>query len=252
MRTDRRHGDPGTGGRGAARFPRILAAGDQLCLAGAWSDVVEVSLSLREAIVPGLKEVVAALGAPKAAQALDLSAGLAVAKAGFPLPALIDRAGGELLRAKGERRARTGEKRWKKAVSWDGVAIGWHDWGLVVELGMALCRAIEAREAPRGLIRRLAAIHALFRRHEGALEAGAAREAASIAKHRWLWAYGLAGSREEMVESDGARLVARLSRLALEDADEPVPGALRRTEQEAAGWLGMVAGIAHWREKEQG
>ncbi len=228
---------------------RVAADSGEVVLVGAWSEVVEVAGALRDALAPGLKEVVQALGASKAAQSIDASAGLALAPPGVPLAHLAARAGEELRRAKGERRTRTGEKRWKRALSWDGVAIGWPDAALAVELALALARAIEAGELPRGVLRRLTAIHALWRRHEAALDAGATREAAAAAKRRWLWAYQL-GRAQAGIDgprvNDGARLLSRLSRLALEDADE---GGARRTEQEAAAWLGMVAEIAHRRTR---
>lgn len=224
---------------------QLLAGTADLLLIGAWSEIVDLAAPLRDALIPGLQRVARALGASKAADALDASAGIAISPPGAPLARLVDCAGEELHRAQGERRTRTGEKRWKRALSWSGVPIGWQDLRLAVALGSELARAISARQVPSGVLWRLAAIHALFRRHEEALDAGATRDAAAAAKRRWLWAYQL-GRAQAHLQGDGARLIARLSKLALDDVDE---GNARRTEQEAAAWLGIVAEIAHRRTR---
>jgi cellulose biosynthesis protein BcsQ len=226
----------------------ILAGGDDLFLVGAWSEIVDTSLALRQAIVPPLREVVRALAGEGEDRALDLSGGIVVADARVPLAHLADEAEEQVLCAKGDRTTRTEAKVAKGAVSWGGVAMGWDDWKLVIELGQELGDAIAQGKVRHGIIRRLVGIHTLWHRARRELDGGKPREAAESNKRQWLWAYDL-GRAPRGLEAEGAALVERLARLALEDLDTATG---KRTERPAAAWLGIVAEIAHRRTRGRG
>ena len=206
-----------------------------------------MSIRLRAAIVPPLREVVKALAGADAAARLDLSGGVVIADAGVPLAHLAEQAENEEHLAKGKRATRNGETE-KGAIAWGGVAMGWDDWQLVVEVGERLGDAIAAGKVPRSILRRLIGIHTLWSRHRQALAEGKARAAAEAAKRQWLWAYHL-GRAQAGLDEEGTALVRRLAKLALENKDE---GAANGTEQEAAAWLGIVAEIAHRRTRGRG
>jgi hypothetical protein len=226
----------------------ILAGGDDLFLVGAWSEILDVSIRLRDAIVHDLRKVVQGLAGEGVAKALDLSGGIVISDAGVPLAHLADAADEQEALAKGKRLTRSGEAE-KGAVAWGGVAVGWDDWRIVVDLGRKLGEAIEGGQVPRGILRRLIGIHTLWHRAQYALGTGKPREAAESSKRQWLWAYELGRARAGVDERGGAALVERLSKLALEDRD---PETGKHTEQHAAAWLGIVAEIAHRRTRARG
>jgi CRISPR-associated protein Csm1 len=226
----------------------ILAGGDDLFLVGAWSEIVDVSLELRAAIVPLLRKKVRELATKEAADKLDLSGGIVLAHFGVPLAHLADQADHQEHLAKGKRVTCTHDAE-KAAVSWGGVVMGWDDWRLVVALGKELGDAIEDGSVPRSILRRLIGIHTLWDRARKALEDDEPRQAAETSKRQWLWAYELGRARGGLDEREGAALVERLSRLALEDLDTETG---KRTERPAAAWLGIVAEIAHRRTRGRG
>jgi hypothetical protein len=234
--------DAATWGNGKPRDVQwILAGGDDLFLVGAWSEILDVSLGLHEAIVPRLRDVARRLAGDEAARKLNLSGGIVISDVGVPLAHLADAANEQEDLAKGVRPTRSGEAE-KGAIAWGGIAVGWNDWRIVVDLGQKLGEAIKARQVPRSVLRRLIGIHTLWYRAQRALDAGRAREAAESSKRQWLWAYALGRARAGGDERGGATLIERLSRLALEDLD---PETGKHTEQHAAAWLGIVAEIAH-------
>ena len=239
----------------AAGGSLIALPGGDLLLVGAWPELVDLALAVRDAMAPYLAEVVRGLGGDKAARHVDLSAGAAVGAPGAPLATLWERAEAELRRAKGVRHTRHGDRR-KAAFSSRGVAVGWDDLRIASDVGCALGDALIAGQAKRGGLRRLAVLHALWRRAEEALEAGAPRVAAAASKRRWLWALQLGRPGAGLGATGATPLAGRLAKLALENVDDGAPGAPRRTEQDAAAWLGLVAEIAaeraHARREERG
>lgn len=219
----------------------IALPASDLLLLGAWPEILGQALAVRDAVVPYLAEIARGLGGERAARFVDLSAGVAVGAPGSSLDTLCERAEAELRRAKGSRRTRQGDRR-KAALSVRGTAIGWEDLRHALAVGRDLGDAIAAGQAPRGLLRRLSVLHALWRRAEDALDGGAPRAAAAASQRQWLWAWqlGKAGGKRD----EGAEIVKRLAKLALENVDDGATGAMRRTEQDAAAWLGLSAEIA--------
>lgn len=228
------------GAEGAA--PPVPLPDGSFVLAGAWPAVVDAAVAARDAIAPYLAEVATALGGERAARFLDVSAGVAVGAPDVSLSVLHAHAELELRHAKGVRRTRHGDRR-KAALSWRGVAVGWDDLRLAADLGRALGDAIARGQVRRGFLRRIAGLHALWRRAELSLDEGAPRAAAAASKRRWVWAHEL-GKAQRGLSGEGARLAARVAKLALENVDDGAAGGPRRTEQDAAAWLGLVAEIA--------
>lgn len=223
----------------------ILAGGDDLFLVGAWSEVIEVAQAIRGAIVPALKSVAAELASKEAAAKLDISAGLVIAPSGVPLSHLADQAEEQIATAKRPRDTQNGSMVAKAALSWGGLAIGWKDWGVVLDLARELTQAIRRNHIARSVLRRLAGIHALWRDAEAAKgKEGAVVDAAKANAQRWLWAYHL-GRAGDGLDDQGRELLEWLSNFALEKRDNDDARAKCKTEHEAAALLGMVAEIAH-------
>jgi hypothetical protein len=269
--------DPGRARGGPPIHDGFVLPGGEMALLAPWPDLVEVAIAARDAVAPYLAEIARALGGERGARFLDVSAGLAIG-ASAPFEILARQAAEELRRAKGVRHTRQGDRR-KAALSVRGIVVGWGDARLAAELGGLLGSAMAAGQIPRSFLRRLAGIHALWRRAEEALDAaapwsmlrgsagtspatppnprsafgGAAapnpRAAAEASKRRWRWAWQLTAGKAGSADSEGARLVARVAKLALENVDEGAAGAPRRTEQDAAAWLGLTAELADQRAR---